>query len=134
MAYLRAHGIAVEVIPGVSAAHAAAASAGLPLTMRGVARRVELRTGHCCAETGDGAARPPSSTTWPPRGWRRSAPAAGRGLARRDPVALDRASHAGGAALPALHDRGTAARAGRVTADRDRRRRRRVGRAGRLRR
>lgn len=58
LAYLRAQGIEVEIIPGVSAAHAAAASAGLPLTMRGVARRVELRTGHCCAEPAPEAPRP----------------------------------------------------------------------------
>lgn len=50
LAYLRARGVAVEVVPGVSAAHAAAASSGFPLTMRGIARRVELRTGHCCGE------------------------------------------------------------------------------------
>ncbi|MBK8482343.1 MAG: uroporphyrinogen-III C-methyltransferase [Proteobacteria bacterium] len=50
LAYLRERGVEVEVVPGVSAAHAAAASSGFPLTMRGMARRVELRTGHCCGE------------------------------------------------------------------------------------
>lgn len=49
LAFLRAHGVAVEVVPGVSAAQAAAAVAEVPLTLRGVAQRLELRTGHGCA-------------------------------------------------------------------------------------
>lgn len=43
---LRAAGIAHEVIPGVSAASAAAAAAGIPLTRRLQARRVQFVTGH----------------------------------------------------------------------------------------
>jgi uroporphyrin-III C-methyltransferase len=43
---LRAAGVAFEVIPGVSSASAAAAAAGLSLTRRGVARRVQFVTGH----------------------------------------------------------------------------------------
>lgn len=43
---LEAAGIAHEVIPGVSAASAAAAAAGIPLTRRETARRVQFVTGH----------------------------------------------------------------------------------------
>ncbi len=43
---LRAEGIAYEVIPGVSSAMAAAAAAGIPLTRRLAARRVQFVTGH----------------------------------------------------------------------------------------
>ena len=42
----RAAGIAFEIIPGVTAASAAAAAAGLPLTRRLTARRVQFVTGH----------------------------------------------------------------------------------------
>jgi uroporphyrin-III C-methyltransferase len=50
-AYLEAHGVAVEVVPGVTAASAAAADFGFPLTHRGEARRLLLMT----ARLGDGA-------------------------------------------------------------------------------
>lgn len=43
---LRAAGIAVRVCPGVTTASAAAASAGLSLSLRGVARRVQFVTAH----------------------------------------------------------------------------------------
>lgn len=43
---LRAAGIGYEVIPGVSSAMAAAAAAGIPLTRRLTARRVQFVTGH----------------------------------------------------------------------------------------
>ncbi len=43
---LRAHGIDYEIIPGVTSACAAAAAAGIPLTRRLVARRVQFVTGH----------------------------------------------------------------------------------------
>ncbi|HEU5019643.1 MAG TPA: siroheme synthase CysG [Pseudolabrys sp.] len=42
----RAAGIAVEVVPGISAAQGAAASIGIPLTDRAHARRVQFITGH----------------------------------------------------------------------------------------
>jgi uroporphyrin-III C-methyltransferase len=42
---LRAAGIAYEIIPGVTAASAAAAVAGIPLTRRHTARRVQFITG-----------------------------------------------------------------------------------------
>ncbi|MDO8411067.1 MAG: uroporphyrinogen-III C-methyltransferase [Phenylobacterium sp.] len=47
---LRQHGLAAEIVPGVTAACAAAAQFGLPLTHRGVARRVVMAT----ATTQDG--------------------------------------------------------------------------------
>jgi uroporphyrin-III C-methyltransferase/precorrin-2 dehydrogenase/sirohydrochlorin ferrochelatase len=49
--YLRAQGIPVRVVPGVSAGLAAAAAGGFSLTRRGVSRRVELRTAHACGDT-----------------------------------------------------------------------------------
>lgn len=43
---LRAAGIAFEIIPGIPSACAAAAAAGIPLTRRMTARRVQFVTGH----------------------------------------------------------------------------------------
>lgn len=43
---LRAAGIDFEIIPGVTAASAAAAAAGIPLTRRLTARRLQFVTGH----------------------------------------------------------------------------------------
>ncbi|MDO9637060.1 MAG: uroporphyrinogen-III C-methyltransferase [Pseudotabrizicola sp.] len=51
IAAARAHGIAIDIIPGVTAASAAAASLCQPLTLRGVTDRVVLATATCC--TGD---------------------------------------------------------------------------------
>lgn len=46
LAALRVAGIGYEVIPGITAASAAAAAAGLPLTRRLTARRLQFITGH----------------------------------------------------------------------------------------
>ena len=46
MDYLQARGIAVEVVPGVTAAAGCAAAAGIPLTLRGSALAVTFLTGH----------------------------------------------------------------------------------------
>ncbi len=46
LACLRAAGIAVDVVPGVTAAFAAAAELGVPLTHRDIARTLHLVTGH----------------------------------------------------------------------------------------
>jgi uroporphyrin-III C-methyltransferase len=43
---LVAHGIAVEVVPGVSSSVAAPAAAGIPVTMRGIASGVTIVTAH----------------------------------------------------------------------------------------
>jgi len=43
---LKAAGIGYEIVPGVSSAFAAAAAAGIPLTRRLAARRVQFVTGH----------------------------------------------------------------------------------------
>ena len=45
--FLRGHGIAYEVVPGVTAALACAAYAGVPLTHRDHAQSVRLLTAHC---------------------------------------------------------------------------------------
>jgi len=49
IAHLTAHGIRVQVAPGVTTASAAAARAGVSLTLRGLARRVQFVTAHACA-------------------------------------------------------------------------------------
>lgn len=49
MAHLKAHGVAVHVAPGITAASAAAASAGVSLTLRGEARRLQFITAHAKA-------------------------------------------------------------------------------------
>lgn len=46
IAHLRAHGIEAEVVPGITAATAAAAAAGFPLSHRGIASTVTYVTGH----------------------------------------------------------------------------------------
>jgi uroporphyrin-III C-methyltransferase len=48
-AYLEGHGVSVEVVPGITAASAAAAQFGFPLTHRGEARRVVLTTARLTA-------------------------------------------------------------------------------------
>ena len=49
IAELTRHGIVVRICPGITAASAAAASAGVALTLRGVARRLEFITAHARA-------------------------------------------------------------------------------------
>ena len=49
----RAADVACEVVPGVSAALAAAASAGAPLTHRGLAQAVTFVTGHAALDDGE---------------------------------------------------------------------------------
>ncbi|NML08247.1 uroporphyrinogen-III C-methyltransferase [Sphingomonas sp. G-3-2-10] len=49
MAHLRAEGISVRICPGITAASAAAASAGVSLTLRGLSRRLQFVTAHARA-------------------------------------------------------------------------------------
>lgn len=49
LAALRAAGVPAEIVPGVTAACAAAAAAGISLTQRGLASAAVLATGHECA-------------------------------------------------------------------------------------
>lgn len=103
---LRRHGLAAEIVPGVTAACAAAAQFGLPLTHRGVARRVVMTT----ATTLDGeltldwaAAADPEATLAIYMG-ARAAPEIARALiaagrAPRTPVAIVENASAPGANL-----------------------------------
>lgn len=54
LAALTAEGIPYEVVPGVTAAVAAGAMTGIPLTLRGTAGAVVFVTGHECAGKSDG--------------------------------------------------------------------------------
>jgi uroporphyrin-III C-methyltransferase len=45
--HLRRHGVAVEIVPGVTSAAGCAAAIGVPLTHRGLAHGVRYITGHC---------------------------------------------------------------------------------------
>jgi uroporphyrin-III C-methyltransferase len=49
MAHLAAHGVTVRVCPGITAASAAAAGAGISLTLRGLSRRLQFVTAHARA-------------------------------------------------------------------------------------
>jgi uroporphyrinogen III methyltransferase/synthase len=55
---LEGAGIAFEVVPGVSSAHAVPAYAGIPVTQRGVAAQVTFVTGH------EDPTRPESAIDW----------------------------------------------------------------------
>jgi uroporphyrinogen III methyltransferase / synthase len=56
---LLAEGIAVEVVPGITAGIAASAYAGIPVTQRGLASAVAFVTGH------EDPSKPESSVDWP---------------------------------------------------------------------
>ncbi|MFO1157159.1 MAG: uroporphyrinogen-III C-methyltransferase, partial [Rhodospirillales bacterium] len=58
LAFLRQHGIAVAVVPGITAAIGCAAAAGIPLTLRGEAQALHIVT--AAAENGEAALDWPS--------------------------------------------------------------------------
>jgi len=58
--FLRARGVPTEVVPGISAAFAAAAAIQIPLTHRGIAGGVAFTT----AESADKTARPPDTLVY----------------------------------------------------------------------
>ncbi len=60
MAAVRAAGVPVEVVPGITAAHACAASVGLPVTLRTKVRQFAVVTG----ASADGAARARLAGAW----------------------------------------------------------------------
>jgi uroporphyrin-III C-methyltransferase len=82
LSYLRQRGIAVEVVPGVTAALGAAASAGVSLTRRGVSRSVVFAT----PRVGEGE----RASQW------------ARAVAQADTAALYMASHEAAAVRDAL--------------------------------
>ena len=65
-AFLNAHGVETEIVPGVTAASAAAAQFGFPLTHRGEARRLLISTatvtGGAMTDAGWGAGADPETT------------------------------------------------------------------------
>jgi uroporphyrin-III C-methyltransferase len=63
---LREAGVEAEVVPGVTAALAAAAGAGVPLTHRGLAQAVTFVTGHAAVKDGeDGQSIGEPDLDWP---------------------------------------------------------------------
>jgi uroporphyrin-III C-methyltransferase len=63
---LRGAGVEAEVVPGVTAALAAAAGAGVPLTHRGLAQAVTFVTGHAAVKDGeDGQSIGEPNLDWP---------------------------------------------------------------------
>jgi len=44
---LAEHGVAYELVPGITSAQACASSLGIPLTQRGISRKLTVLSGHC---------------------------------------------------------------------------------------
>jgi uroporphyrin-III C-methyltransferase len=90
-AFLAAHGVASEIIPGITAASAAAAQFGFPLTHRGAARRLLISTATVSdgglLEDGWAAAADPGTTLALYMGRDQAAALAGRLMAEGRPAA-----------------------------------------------
>ncbi|MEO0680454.1 MAG: uroporphyrinogen-III C-methyltransferase [Pseudomonadota bacterium] len=121
---LRAAGIAHEIVPGVPSACAAAAAAGIPLTRRLTARRVQFVTGHGADGELPGdidlpALADPSATTVVFMG-KRTFPALARALIAQGLPPATPALLAEAVSTPrqALHRSDVAALAGRLAAER----------------
>jgi uroporphyrin-III C-methyltransferase len=108
-AFLHAHGIEIEVVPGVTAASAAAAQFGFPLTHRGEARRLLIATATVTdgafAAGGWAAAADPETTLALYMGRDQIAAVAERliaeGRSAETPtVAVENAGHAAARAIP----------------------------------
>jgi uroporphyrin-III C-methyltransferase/precorrin-2 dehydrogenase/sirohydrochlorin ferrochelatase len=93
LAVLRSHGIDFEIVPGISAAFAAASYAGIPLTERGGAPGVRLLTATACA----GGATP----DWAEAGRGRDTLVFYMGVAQLDEIAAQLIAHGRAADTPA---------------------------------
>lgn len=106
--YLRRHGVAVEVVPGVTAALAGAARAEIPLTHRDIAGTITLVT----AEVRPGGAAP----DWPTLARLKGTLAFYMGLARAEDIATNLTRHGLSAATPvAIVENATLAGERRIT-------------------
>jgi uroporphyrin-III C-methyltransferase/precorrin-2 dehydrogenase/sirohydrochlorin ferrochelatase len=99
---LRAHGIDYEVVPGITAAIACAAHAGVPLTHRDHAQSVHLVTAHCKASL--------DTLDWPSLARERQTLAFYMGVAMLDTLQARLIAHGRAAGTPfALIENGTRA-------------------------
>lgn len=89
---LESHGIAYEIVPGITAALAAAASARRPLTKRGIARSVSLFTSSTAPDESNALSMPNGDTLVQYMGGREATATAQRllwlGYARNTPVVV----------------------------------------------
>lgn len=91
--FLHAHGIAYEVVPGVTAALACAAYAGIPLTHRDHAQSVRLVTAHCKASL--------DTLDWPALAAERQTLAIYMGVAGLERICANLIAHGRAATTPA---------------------------------
>ncbi len=91
--FLHAHGIAFEVVPGVTAALACAAYAGIPLTHRDHAQSVRLVTAHCKASL--------DTLDWPALAVERQTLAVYMGVAGLERICASLITHGRAATTPA---------------------------------
>ena len=100
--FLRSHGIAYEVVPGITAALACAAYAGVPLTHRDHAQSVRLVTAHCQQSI--------DTLDWPALAQERQTLAVYMGTGELDLIAQQLVEHGRAASTPfALVENGTRA-------------------------